>query len=446
MGVSCARGYHGPEVLLLFASLAFFISCKEGEGGDTSAPEARCSLDGRYRSPGGDVEALPGCENLEIEVGPRGEEGSGPVVRMPLPEGPCAVVLDGTMACDEGLYTERQGLLAHFEGEGCGDSVFSVGSMYLAEFVRESAGKNTDLLRVEADIMVAFEGGAWLESTLSGVLEVPVSAEGGAGNCAASEVAFQTVDCGDNHTCGLDLEGGAWCWGTNQFGQGNAPAGQFLEIKAGMMNSCAQGEDGRLSCWGSDGFHQLSEVTSEPVVQYDVGGQNICAVDGSGAVSCWGWDDQGQSQAPQGEFDSISTGMQHACGLSAEGSVTCWGQEAANAGLATEELFSAISANYWHTCGLRPHGEILCWGVDEFGQSSPPGGQWQQVASAEHFTCGRNLQGEIQCWGLNSLGQLGSPPGTYKHLAGGSSHSCALDSAGGIHCWGPNTYGQNTPP
>jgi len=136
--------------------------------------------------------------------------------------------------------------------------------MYLAEFARDSAGKNMDLLRVEADIRVAFEGGAWLESTLSGVLEVPVSAEVGAGNCAESEVAFQAVDCGDNHTCGLDLEGGIRCWGTNQFGQGNAPAGKFLEVKAGMMNSCAQGEDGRLSCWGSDGFHQPSEVTSEP--------------------------------------------------------------------------------------------------------------------------------------------------------------------------------------
>lgn len=32
----------------------------------------------------------------------------------------------------------------------------------------------------------------------------------------ATDTAFQSITCGDDHTCALDFEGKAWCWGERQ--------------------------------------------------------------------------------------------------------------------------------------------------------------------------------------------------------------------------------------
>jgi hypothetical protein len=71
------------------------------------------------------------------------------------------------------------------------------------------------------------------------------------------------VTVGDRHSCALDEEGRAWCWGRNgsgQLGDGTtedrstptAVAGnlQFSQIVAGFAHTCGLALDGSAHCWG----------------------------------------------------------------------------------------------------------------------------------------------------------------------------------------------------
>ncbi len=95
----------------------------------------------------------------------------------------------------------------------------------------------------------------------------------------ATDVRFRAIAAGSRHTCALDLEGRAWCWGHNAFGRlgreeasGPVPLPiavstdlRFTDITAGALHTCAIAEDGRAYCWGFGGFGQLG--TGEPISQ-----------------------------------------------------------------------------------------------------------------------------------------------------------------------------------
>jgi alpha-tubulin suppressor-like RCC1 family protein len=70
------------------------------------------------------------------------------------------------------------------------------------------------------------------------------------------DVTFTTIAVGEAHTCGLDVDGKAHCWGReycNQFdcGQLTAPTDvTFIAITAGFLEACAIRADNRtLMCW-----------------------------------------------------------------------------------------------------------------------------------------------------------------------------------------------------
>ena len=49
---------------------------------------------------------------------------------------------------------------------------------------------------------------------------------------------FRSVSVGRGHMCGLRPDGEAACWGTNWFGQSDAPPGPFVTVDAGVSHSC----------------------------------------------------------------------------------------------------------------------------------------------------------------------------------------------------------------
>ncbi len=183
--------------------------------------------------------------------------------------------------------------------------------------------------------------------------------------------AFGPVDqvfAGNDHTCTLDLTGAAHCLGSNRLGELGDPgftgtrstsyrdvAGghRFVELSLGHSTSCGIRMDGRAYCWGNNADGQLGRGnttspartparvgTLEDVEDIAIGFSHACALSG-GAVSCWGSNDVGQ--LGDGSFDSSSSpvevlgiddaiavdvGRSFSCAIRSDGDVWCWGSGA----------------------------------------------------------------------------------------------------------------------
>ena len=133
----------------------------------------------------------------------------------------------------------------------------------------------------------------------------------------------QTITAGTVHTCGLDVEGKAWCWGggsSGELGDGNtddhetgtpvAVAGghTFTSLTARWYHTCGLDNAGNAWCWGDAKFGVLGDgntsdhETGTPVAvvgghtfsQLAAGYEHACGLDGAGTAWCWGHGEGGQ--------------------------------------------------------------------------------------------------------------------------------------------------------
>src|SRR5690606_38679705 len=230
--------------------------------------------------------------------------------------------------------------------------------------------------------------------------------------------AARTV-AGGQHSCLLDRDGAAWCWGANTLGQlgttgarssepervaGNL---QFTTLAVGRAHSCGLTSGREAWCWGANDRGQIGDgsrvARSSPSrlslgsrgITIGVGANHACALDASGAAWCWGANDRGQAGSGSfgsdvltprrvsggHRFRSLSVGWDHACALDAEGRAWCWGSNddgrlgdgsvsdhGAPVLVDSEKRFTAISAGGAHSCGVTGDGEGYCWGRNATGQ------------------------------------------------------------------------------
>lgn len=133
--------------------------------------------------------------------------------------------------------------------------------------------------------------------------------------------SWSVVEASQHHTCGLTTAGTAYCWGMNNGGQlGNGERGfgtesavpsavggglQFAAISPGDNFTCGVTIDGAAYCWGSNLSGQLGTGSSDtqPVL---------------GPVAVAG----------ELGFASISAGRAHTCGTTVDGDAYCWGWNA----------------------------------------------------------------------------------------------------------------------
>jgi len=141
----------------------------------------------------------------------------------------------------------------------------------------------------------------------------------------SGNLVFASVTPGGTHTCGLTAAGSAYCWGSNERGEGGtsvnfengvpnqAPTAVesnllFTALAAGQQHTCGLVAGGDAYCWGTNRSGQLtrsfSEVTRSEVPLLIAGGvsfiqlaadaENVCGVIGAGAAYCWGLNGYGQ--------------------------------------------------------------------------------------------------------------------------------------------------------
>lgn len=184
-------------------------------------------------------------------------------------------------------------------------------------------------------------------------------------------------------TCGLDLAGAAYCWGSNAFGQQGsgavtdsmlvptpvATALRFTQISANGSSTqgtaCGRTAQGEVWCWGSNSDGLLGDSTlSTSALSYSIPPVRV--------------------QTAQA-FTSVKVGTFHTCALTAAGTMYCWGAQGGDTG----------------AFGARPHG------IYPTPIPVAVGYQFMDVSLGVDLTCGLTLAHQAYCWGLNWFGGLG---------------------------------------
>lgn len=305
-----------------------------------------------------------------------------------------------------------------------------------------------------------------------------------------SNWVMKSVSAGKDHTCALDVNGKAYCWGhTGQVGVRDFSGKNFLTPIA-----VATPNEG-------------NELTFSSISASDT---HTCGVTTQGGVYCWGYNQDGKlgnnlttwSDIPvavltprdgsKSKYTSVSSGGRHTCGLTSDGTAYCWGNneygELGNNSTTNSSIpiviadstdgnvlrFSDISAGENHTCGLTLTGKAYCWGykmtsviADQF-QKKPVAApvlangtslSFASISAGNNHTCALTKTGAAYCWGDNYQSKLGisstispdvlvavSAPlnsASLKFLSidAGNSHNCGVAVGGSAYCWGSNENG-----
>jgi hypothetical protein len=233
-----------------------------------------------------------------------------------------------------------------------------------------------------------------------------------------------TLAVGRNHTCALDAQGKAYCWGYNQVGQiGDGTLDirlepvpvvtdvRFVSLAAGQFHTCGLVNDGKIYCWGGNASGQLGDGTTTdrtlPVqvttvarftrLAFSANANTSCALTEAGVAYCWGRNSSGQIG------DGTTSDQHRPTRVDSNGI-----------------RFASIDTHWDHSCALTPAGEGYCWGSNSSGQLGDGTAEWRtnpakvtgnttwrSISTGWGFTCAISTDDQPFCWGRNGVGQLG---------------------------------------
>lgn len=297
----------------------------------------------------------------------------------------------------------------------------------------------------------------------------------------SKNLRFTRLSTFARHTCGITVDGLAYCWGTNSWGSLGtgtniaesytpvAVAGghRFKQISVGADHSCGTTTAGRAYCWGNGNWRQLgnnsstyadapAQVAIDQNVSMVVAGVSFsCALTTTGSAYCWGANTLGQigdggkisygnvyvalPNAVVGglSFKSISLGQSYACGVTTLDQAYCWGSDGGRLGSGNKgdtsapravsggHIFRDLSAGAVHACGVDAQAAILCWGANGNGQLG--------IQNINGSTSPTRIDGDYQGAEVAAAG-IGT---------GSAAYTCAISRDRlSVKCWGRNDFGQ----
>ena len=187
-------------------------------------------------------------------------------------------------------------------------------------------------------------------------------------------VTFTALSAGAFHTCGLTEHERAYCWGSN--GQGrlgsmtaadSAPRNrhvptrgdrEYESVVAGDSHTCAIDSNAAAFCWGLGDHGQLGGGTATGL------SENVDPAPVMGGLS----------------FGALALGWRETCGITTAGALYCWGL-GTSGGLASGDTvtstmpmlgasgltFTSIASGEHHACAIAADARVYCWGDNSLG-------------------------------------------------------------------------------
>lgn len=228
----------------------------------------------------------------------------------------------------------------------------------------------------------------------------------------AGNLRFTSLSVGDVLTCGVTVEGHAYCWGMDQQRTSRsiqrtpvriAGDQRFTAITVDFYQACALDRSGAVYCWADGIFNKPTRVPAPATFkQLSRGWGQNCALTSTGKAYCWGDNDSGQvgtGRVPKAHekvdtvtavagglrFREIRAGFGTTCGITTERALYCWGKRAGVKATAecfhvdayapctprpvrvTAQQFRSVAIGTDHLCAVTVAGVGYCWGADYYG-------------------------------------------------------------------------------
>lgn len=284
------------------------------------------------------------------------------------------------------------------------------------------------------------------------------------------ERAFLRVQAGSYHTCAINGNDQAWCFGytSGAIGDGGQPGDasdsecaplprrvdvsalpegdrKFKTLSSGSGRTCAMTASGRPVCWGENTYGAVGDGTTTgakvptAVVLTTVNGGSLnsvvtgttatCGINSSGQLHCWGMDlneELGNGTGGAPDLCEYAPGQTYPCAKTPRAIDDFHlGDQAVNLVVGgARSMFVRGVDGQWYCFGDNTGRKCGVADVPRFADPvkvvDAPGetAGYLKLASGDHHTCGVASSGKVYCWGMNDKGQLGSNAATDSTCGG----------------------------
>lgn len=394
----------------------------------------------------------------------------------------CALLEDGRVQCWTGVYDQLQQHVVFQEQPHLIPNLGSITKIAVGQKA-SCAIQTNGVAKCWGDPFVDFIGESYFITSPQQVYGLDRSA-------VTVDISNGSIDA-EQHSCLVDEDHTAKCWGKNTYGQlGDgtnelrlAPVTvkgiekQVASIELGAEHTCAILLDGSANCWGNNYWGQIGDGTqtthvlpqpvqgiTDTIKQLALGKGHSCALLNGGGVQCWGENIVAMSNSFTETYitrpafvtglsngvKSITAGINGTeyCALMDDGAVRCWGygytyqdrytqrtEPITMSGFAgvVEKLEPNIA--YLEDGTLQLYGPYTAPETIDFGQPIIN----MAVSFYGDNGCALLQNKTLQCWWRGqreNRSEIFELRNAVQRVVIGHSHACALLQDGSVQCWG----------